>query len=97
VPTNLAGTLFPNPVTQGEQVQLYYMLTSPADEVKVKLYTAAFRKVLEQTGPSTLPGVTLVTLDWSQTGLANGLYYVVVASKTGGKETRQVMKLLVLR
>ena len=93
----MAGVLFPNPVTQGNQVQLYYTLTAPADEVKVKLYTAAFRKVLEQTGPSPQPGTTWVTLDWSRTNLANGLYYVVVASKTGGKETRQVMKLLVLR
>jgi hypothetical protein len=69
------------------------------DEVKVKIYTTAFRKVFEQDGLSTQPGTTLVTLDWSTQGidLANGLYYVVLSSKSGGKETRQVMKMLVLR
>jgi hypothetical protein len=67
--------------------------------VKVKLFTAAFRKVLEEAGPSVQPGTTLASLDWSAQGLdlANGLYYVVLTQKAGGKETRQVMKLLVLR
>ncbi len=99
VPGNLTGILFPNPILQGTQVQFYYNLPAAVDEVKVKVFTSAFRKIFEGTGPSIQPGTYLYSWDWSARGLdlANGLYYLVVTAKTGGKETRKVMKLLVLR
>ena len=93
------GLLFPNPVKNGTAFSFYYNLTSPADQVKVKLFTLAFRKIYED---GTLPvgmGQWKYSLDWGKANLnlANGLYYVGLYIKNGGSETHQVMKLLVKR
>lgn len=83
----------------GTAFSFYYNLTSPADQVKVKLFTLAFRKIYED---GTLPvgmGQWKYSLDWGKANLnlANGLYYVGLYIKNGGSETHQVMKLLVKR
>ncbi len=95
-PENI-GVLFPNPVKDGTPLSFYYNLTSPADQVKVKLFTLAFRKIYED---DTLPagvGTWKYSLGWGNANLANGLYYVALYVKTGGSETHKVMKLLIQR
>jgi hypothetical protein len=91
--------LFPNPVKDGSPLGFYYNVTSPMDQVKVKVFTLAFRKVFEADDLLTTLGGHLYRLDWGVTGLnlANGLYYVVVYYQSGGSETHQVMKLLIQR
>jgi hypothetical protein len=91
--------LFPNPVLDKTPLSFFYLLASPAQQVRVKLFTTAFRKVFEEDGLVYSPGTHLYTLDWGKAGLniSNGLYYVVFYTRTGGSETHRVMKLLVQR
>jgi hypothetical protein len=99
VTPNNPGILFPNPVKDGTPLSFYYDLTNPADQVKVKWFTLAFRKIYEDDTLPTAAGQWKYSLDWGQANLnpANGLYYVVLYFKTGGSEKHQVMKLLIQR
>ena len=94
-----AGIPFPNPVTDGSPLQFNYLVPSTEDQVRVKIFTTAFRKIYEDDGLATTAGSHLYVLDWGKAGLnvANGLYYVVVEQETSGQTSRQVMKLLVER
>lgn len=69
----------------------YYSGTS---DVRIQIFTAAFRMVREDRYPDQVYGVlTLELKDKTGVPLASGLYYVVVQTKTG----RSVGKLLILR
>ena len=96
-PSNL-DILFPNPVKGGSSLNFYYSLVNPADQVKVKIFTVANRKIFEDDHLDASGGEHLYSLDWAKVGnIANGLYYVVLYYRSGGQETHQVMKLLVRR
>jgi hypothetical protein len=95
-PTPLPGIvgIYPNPVT-GPTVQILPPFYNGIMNVKVEVFTLAFRKVQDNSYPS-IPSGTAITL--SLTGrsgnwLANGIYYVVVT--VNGH--RSIGKLLVLR
>jgi hypothetical protein len=99
-PTSTPGLtgIFPNPVSGGSSIQLTYQLGQTASEVKVKIFTPAFRKIYEDDSLPTAPGGQLYVLDWNRVGhIANGIYYLVLYIKTGGSESHQVMKLMILR
>ncbi len=91
--------VFPNPFTGGGLLKLSYQVPETTDEVKVKVFTLAFRKIFEDDNLETSPGGHLYTFYWGLNSLdaANGLYYVVLDIKTGDSRTQQVMKLLVIR
>ncbi len=93
------GLLFPNPLKDGTLLSFYYNLTSPADQVKVKIFTLACRKVYEDDILPIGAGQWKYSLDWGKASLnlANGLYYVALYIKTGGSENHQIMKLLIQR
>jgi hypothetical protein len=86
--------LYPNPADGTQPVSLRLNLTSPAN-VKVQVFTTAFRKVLEQSFSQQPVGVdmALTLVDKWGTPLASGLYYVVVTFNNN----RLVGKLLILR
>jgi len=64
----------------------------------LKIFTTAFRKIYEDDRLPTAVGGQVYTLDLNRVGsLANGIYYVVLYTTTGGSETRQVMKMLIQR
>jgi hypothetical protein len=69
-------------------------LTIPTN-LQVKVFTAAFRVVIERKFPNQTPGVPLSIdpIDQWGTPLASGLYYVVVQTPIG----KTVGKLLILR
>jgi hypothetical protein len=90
--------IFPNPVSGGAPLQVTYQLGQTAGQVKLKLFTVAFRKIYEDDSLPTNAGGQLYVLDFNKVGtIANGLYYLVLYVKTGGSETHQVMKLLIQR
>ncbi len=93
----ILNTLFPNPVKSGTSVNFSYNVTGPANQVEVKLFTLAFRKIYEDDTLSTVQGQHAYTLNWGNQNpnIANGLYYVVLDFKNGGSETHQLMKLLI--
>ena len=86
--------VYPNPSDGTQPVSIALSLTSPAD-VKVQIFTTAFRKVQEQEYPGQPVGVPLSIdlTDKRGVPLASGLYYVVVS--VNGQRT--IVKLLILR
>lgn len=91
-----AVLLFPNPATGFGPVTLGLTLSSPEDQVTVKVYTTSFRQVNQLVFRSLPAGTTdraLPLADKSGAPLANGLYYVVVT----GPQMHLITKLLVLR
>ncbi|HTC22073.1 MAG TPA: hypothetical protein VK859_14550, partial [bacterium] len=87
--------IYPNPGTGTEPVQIVFQSDGSGD-VKLFLFTTAFRKVLEENLgplPAGTQATTLELRDQRGTILANGLYYVVISQ--GSK--RLVGKLLVIR
>jgi hypothetical protein len=97
-PESQTFLLFPNPVKDGTPLRFYYNNVSAMNRVSVKIFTLAFRKIYEEDGLETAPGMNVYELDWMKKGLnpANGLYYVVLYQNGGGEE-RRVMKLLIQR
>ncbi len=87
--------IYPNPVNGPGPVNVRLpTFTGPCD-VRVQVYTLAFRKVQENTYRKMWPGqdCSIPMTDGSNRPLANGLYYVVV---TTGEE-RSIGKMLILR
>ena len=68
---------------------------SGMQDVRVEIFTPAFRKVLDEVFPSVPAGVAVKVELKDQAGkpLANGIYYVAVT--VGGK--RSIGKLLIIR
>lgn len=91
---NTPPVIYPNPCDGTKPAQIHTGLTAPSD-VKVVIFTAAFRKVQERFFPQVPAGasISLEVSDRWGTPLASGLYYVVVQSSQG----RNICKLLVLR
>lgn len=88
------AVIYPNPA-RGPAVKVLLPATEGASDVRVRIFTTAFRKVLETTFPNVPSGATVTVLLTDRFGnpLANGLYYGVVQTSQG----RSVSKLLVLR
>ena len=86
--------IYPNP-SRGGPVKIHIPGQDDVSDIKLQLYTVAYRKVFEQVIPQVLPGSDLVlnmTDNWNHP-LANGLYYVVITTDQG----QTTLKLLVLR
>jgi hypothetical protein len=95
-PTPLAGKvgIYPNPVT-GPTVEILPPVYTGTSNVRIEIYTTAFRKVQDKTY-SAVPSGTAITVSLTGRGgnpLANGIYYVVVTTSSG----RATGKMLVLR
>ncbi len=85
---------YPNPSDGTKPLMVVLPLTAPSD-VKVQVFTTAFRRVKTQDFPGQPVGVPVsITLDddWGHP-LASGLYYVVANTSQG----RTIGKLLILR
>jgi hypothetical protein len=96
VPTTGGPVLYPNPATGPGPVTIQITLASPADDVKVMVFTTSFRKINEirlgQVPAGTTPIALALTDRWGSP-LANGIYYVFIKGVHG----RQFVKLMVLR
>ena len=88
--------IFPNPVVGPGPAQVQVSLSQAAGDLKISVFTTAFRKVRETdygaqpAGIATLP---LTTQDNWGKPLANGLYYLLIGTPTG----KWIGKMLVLR
>ncbi|HVM33464.1 MAG TPA: cellulase family glycosylhydrolase [bacterium] len=86
--------LFPNPVSGGSSVGIQLPSYPGTGEVKIQVFTTAFRMVNWMSEPKA--GGSVVTLPlsdhWSRP-LADGIYYVQVQSPAG----TAILKLLILR
>jgi hypothetical protein len=86
--------IYPNPGNGTQPIQIIFQSNGSGD-VKLQIFTAAFRKVLEENLGPLPAGIQTATIGlkdhWGKP-LANGLYYVVISQ--GSK--RLVGKLLVI-
>ncbi len=90
--------LWPNPWDGSRPVSIFHTLTTPADSVRLKVYTVSFRKIFESGGLASGAGRQTYSLSWNQLGnVANGLYYLVVEEAREGKVTRTILKTLIRR
>jgi hypothetical protein len=87
--------LYPNPVKGTDQVTVLPPTFSGVSDVRIQVFTLAFRKVLDNTnrGMVSGQGIPIPLVDSYNDPLANGLYYVVVTTNEG----RKIGKLIVLR
>ena len=87
--------IYPNPAKGVDSIQLHLSPCDQGQSCELKIFTVAFRKVLDKVVSPTPVGMdlTLELKDDGGTPLANGLYYLVL---TDG-ERRTVGRLLVLR
>jgi hypothetical protein len=86
---------FPNPV-RGGTVQIHFVLATASADVKIRLFTTAFRKIKTvDLGPLPAGAADPVISLTDEQGrpLANGLYYVEVSDSQGSA----IGKLMVLR
>jgi hypothetical protein len=86
--------VFPNPANGGE-VQLLPPSYIGAQDVRIGIFTSAFRKIQDTTFPQVPAGasVTVKLMDGWGNELANGFYYLRV--EVAGK--RSIAKLLIIR
>ena len=94
--TSLAAqpVIYPNPAS-GSTVTIQLPVASAAN-VRVQVFTVAFRKVKEQTFANLPMGTSTISIpltDNEGNQLANGVYYVVIQTN----QSKWVEKLLVLR
>jgi hypothetical protein len=91
---NSTPKVFPNP-SSGGPIQVMPQVFQGTANIKVQLFTTAFRMVAEQNYPPQAYGapVTIVPEDNWGHPLASGLYYAVVTVD----DTRSIIKLLILR
>ena len=61
----------------------------------MKIFTLAFRKVYEDDSLSTSQGTQTKVVNVANLNLANGLYYFVLVTKSGGHSNQTVMKVLI--
>ncbi len=100
-PSNLY-TVYPNPwpdnQNPGDTINFYYKNDQAADQVQLKIFTLAYRKIYEN---DTLPATQGPQLPWAvnmtNLNLSNGLYYFVIIWKNGSQQSQKVMKVLVRR
>jgi hypothetical protein len=95
-------TAFPNPWPNlqypGPTISFYYQNDQTEDAVQLKIFTLSFRKIYEDDtlrtsqGPQPPEVVNVANLN-----LANGLYYFVLVTKSGGHQNQKVMKVLIRR
>ena len=100
-PSNLF-VVYPNPwpdsQSPGDNLSFYYQNDQAADQVQLKIFTLAYRKIYEDdTLPAGVGPQPPWSLNASNLHLANGLYYFVLVWKNGSHETQKVMKVLIRR
>ncbi len=88
--------IYYNPVTTAGPVTAAFALKDPADQISLKIFTTAFRKVQETTLSNVPAGMVQTQMDLVDkfgTPLANGFYYLLVTAPQG----RSVGKILIFR
>ena len=80
-------------------LSFYYSVMPKTQQVKLKVFTTAFRKIFEDGQLPNGEGQHLYTLDWGKAHLdiANGLYIAVIYFKNDSGEIHKAMKILIRR
>lgn len=93
-PQYKTAAIYPNPSTDGGPINVIPPTYLGNEDVTVRIFTIAFRKIQEEVFPQQPFGpITIQLKDQEGTLLANGLYYIVV--DVLGQ--RSILKLLIIR
>jgi len=89
---------YPNPFQR--ETDFTFVLTQPAEEVRIKIYTVAGR--LLQTLESTFPRTGFNQVHWDGRDadgdeLANGVYLYKIVARHNGRSVEQLEKLVIVR
>jgi len=91
---------WPDPKNPGSTLKFYYQNDQQYDQVQLKIFSLAFRKLYEDDSLPTGQGpqsYSLLGMGQANLNLANGLYYFVIISNVGGQPSQKLMKVLILR
>jgi uncharacterized repeat protein (TIGR01451 family) len=91
-----APVLYPNPIKDKGPAFLQVILAQPQENLEIKVFTTAFRKVYEDKVQNIPAGAFQYALDparFEGGTAANGLYYVLLTTPSN----RWVLKLLIIR
>jgi hypothetical protein len=93
--------IYPNPyIAAEEDLKIIVALSRPAAELKVRVYTVSYRRVLEiDAGSASTREAMLTISQWKLGRLAAGTYYVVVTGKSdlGGRAASKPVVLTILK
>jgi beta-glucanase (GH16 family) len=77
-------TIFPNPVKQPADLMLKFDVTRRASKIQVRIYTTAYRRVIEETYEGSFLRDTVITVPQRKLGrLSAGIYYISICAKNG--------------
>jgi expansin (peptidoglycan-binding protein) len=95
IPGIFPPVIYPNPADGTQPLSIHVPGLAVPSDIRVQIFTLAFRKVQEQYSPRAPLGVdiTINLVDKNGKPLASGLYYVVVTVNNN----RFIQKLLILR
>lgn len=85
--------LYPDPINPNRDryLKISYAVDAGTDSITIKIYTAAFRLVMEYTfDENDMPGIMEQGIECPAGRLKNfssGTYYYLITAKSGGKTT----------
>jgi hypothetical protein len=81
--------VYPDPYRPGAgDLKLKITISKPASDLKARIYTAAFRRILEiPAGDAETRDVIITIPQWKFGRLAAGTYYIVISGRAGGNES----------
>ena len=78
--------VFPNPVKQPADLKIKFDVTRQVTKIKVRIYTTAYRRVVEETYEGAFLRDTVITVPQRKLGrLAAGIYYVTIHAENGSE------------
>jgi hypothetical protein len=86
---------WPNVTNPGNNITFSYSNSQNEDEVSLKIFTLAYRKIYEDDSLPTSEGTQTKVVNVANLNLANGLYYFSLVTKSGGQQNQKVMKVLI--
>jgi hypothetical protein len=72
-------------------------MSCPADDVRVRIYTASFRKVLDERYGSPSANRIISIQAPQMARLRSGTYYIEVLAQAGNRKAKRVSVLIILK
>jgi len=91
--------VFPNPSKQPADLKIKFDVTRHASRIQVRIYTTAYRRVIEETFEGAFIGDTTVTIPQRKLSrLSSGTYYIfILAENSSEKAGSRPEELIIIR
>jgi len=75
--------VYPNPVKQPADLKISFDVTRNASKIQVRIYTTAYRRVIEETFEGSFLRDTVITVPRRKLSrLSSGVYYAVIRAES---------------